>query len=90
MRNLILLAGSVALLIPIGCDSGGDGRNDAVTMDSVATIFAADPRGDAVVIGDVNALTEDVDATFGYTDDSPAVVEEPDSINDVHRRALES
>ena len=75
----------------VGCDQGGsDSNRDDVAQPAIVTwdtLINADPDGDAIAIDDVDAMTAQLDATFGDAESDPVEAEETDTLHDVTQRA---
>lgn len=90
MNTLYKLLGASLLGLSLtACNSSNDDGNGMAAIDdpanSVGQVFANDAAGDAIEIGDADALAADLDRVFGSAE--PVAVEEGDSIDDVRQRA---
>jgi hypothetical protein len=84
-----LFAASLLAFALSACNNSSDDDHSMAPVDtgasSVDQAFGNDAGGDAIDIGDADALAADLDQTFGTGE--AVAVEDGDSINDVRQRA---
>lgn len=90
MNTMHKLLGATLLGLSLSaCTSSNDDDSGMAPIDdsasSVGQVFANDDAGDAIEIGDADALATDIDRVFGT--EAPIAVEEGDNIDDVRQRA---